>query len=129
MASRSTCIRRSVGCVLTDHKGHILATGVNGVPSGWNHCNEGWDCAGANAKSGQALDKCLAVHAEQNALLQCPDVNKIYICYSTTSPCVHCVKLLLNTSCETIIFEEEYTHLEAKELWEKDGRKWIKEEL
>ena len=73
-ASRSTCIRRSVGCVLVNARNHVLATGYNGVPAGSTHCNEvstirgaltfGHACAGADADSGTNLDSCLAVHAE-----------------------------------------------------------------
>ena len=40
VATRSTCLRRAVGCVILDRRGNILATGHNGVPSGSAHCNE-----------------------------------------------------------------------------------------
>lgn len=39
-AKRATCLRRSVGCVLLDKDGFILATGYNGVAAGQPHCNE-----------------------------------------------------------------------------------------
>lgn len=39
-AARSTCLRRSVGCVLLDRDGIVLATGYNGVARGMPHCNE-----------------------------------------------------------------------------------------
>lgn len=126
IAQRATCARRKVGCVLVDFRGRILSTGYNGVPSGWPHCIDS-PCAGAHYPSGQGLDKCEAIHAEQNALLNCPDVTAINTAYVTDSPCVHCVKLLLNTSCQFIYFSREYPHAEAKTLWERDGtRRWIK---
>lgn len=128
VATRGTCGRRRVGCVLVSHLGHILATGYNGVPRGFPHCTE-IPCEGAKFGSGDALDKCLATHAEQNALLQCPDVERIHTCFSTTSPCIHCVKLLLNTSCIRIIFLEEYPHPDAKILWQKAGRDWIQAKM
>ena len=125
IAQRATCARRRVGCVLTDFRGRILSTGYNGVPSGWKHCID-HPCKGAGLPSGKGLDQCEAIHAEQNALLNCPDVNAIHTAYVTDSPCVHCVKLLLNTSCQFIYFVREYPHAEAKELWERDGsRRWI----
>lgn len=118
-ASRGTCCRRKVGCILVDINGHVLSTGYNGPPSGIPHCID-HPCAGASFPSGEGLEQCEAVHAEQNALLQCPNVNNIHIAYATTAPCVHCVKLLMNTTCAIIVFAEDYPHSEAsKKLWMK----------
>ncbi len=123
VSNRSTCIRKQVGCVLVNVRGHVLATGYNGVPRGWDHCNEDSPCPGVNAASGTNLDACFATHAEQNALLQCPDVNQIWSCYVTYSPCVHCTKLLLNTSCKRIVFAEIYAHDDvSKEMWRRQNR-------
>jgi dCMP deaminase len=108
-------------------QGHILATGYNGPPRGFSHCTHESPCAGAVLPSGSGLDACEAVHAEQNALLQCRDVELIETCYVTVSPCVTCVKLLLNTACKRIIFTELYPHAEAAyDLWaSKGGRAWV----
>lgn len=116
IAERSTCGRRQVGCVITDENGRVISMGHNGVAKGQVHCTE-LPCPGANCPSGTGLDLCQAIHAEQNALLFCPDVMKIHACYVTASPCVHCVKMLLNTSCQEIHFLEEYPHSDAKILW------------
>ena len=140
VATRATCLRRQVGCVLVDERRHVLATGYNGVPAGLPHCNEPdtegfgpeaypWACPGAKAASGTQLDGCRAVHAEQNALLQCPDVHRIHACYCTTRPCLTCTKLLLNTSCQRVIFLEEYPHIEAISLWVQAGRSWTQGNL
>lgn len=67
--------------------------------------------------SGTGLAACQAIHAEQNALLQCRNITEIEACYCTASPCVHCLRMLLNTSCRRIIFAEEYPHPESKDLW------------
>lgn len=139
-ARRGTCCRRQVGCVLVDADGHVIATGYNGVAAGRPHCNErtpiikvidlhapeldevGWEfpnaCPSATSPSGQNLDGCEAIHAEQNALLQCHDVRAIHVAYVTCSPCLTCVKLLMNTSCRHIVFAEPYAHDDAaRELW------------
>jgi len=130
-AKRSTCLRRQVGCVLLSARGHVLATGYNGVAAGLPHCNEvtkittgpcggkvwGHACSGAHSASGTNLDGCQAIHAEQNALLQCKDVYEIDTCYVSASPCMTCVKLLLNTGCTRIVFIDEYPHKEAGTLW------------
>ena len=136
-SSRGTCIRRQVGCVLINERGHVLATGYNGVASGQPHCNE-WSvsgpngrryvhaCEGAQLPSGQGLDKCEAIHAEQNALLQCKNVWEIDSCYVTHSPCITCVKLLMGTSCKRIIFSNKYAHdADSMKLWNSvTGRVW-----
>lgn len=147
-ATRGTCLRRKVGCILVNSRGHVLATGRNGVASGMPHCNEPTDhtkvfvdhsretrlipiygnqCSGAQATSGTNLEACGAIHAEQNALLQCGDVYEIACAYVTHSPCITCVKLLMNTSCQSIIFAEPYAHDEpAKRLWlSLMGRQWM----
>lgn len=155
-AKRSTCCRRNVGCVILDKHGDVMSTGFNGVHRGAPHCNEvvrvlnpklfadglrirpteHWEteyvdnypnsCPGAFSPSGTNLDGCRAIHAEQNAIMRCKDIYSINKIYISASPCMTCVKLLLNTSGEYIIFDEEYPHAEAKAMWESAGRHWIK---
>ena len=124
VAQRGTCARRKVGCILVNEKKHVVATGYNGNPAGQKHCID-QPCKGAMAKSGSDLELCEAIHAEQNALLQCKNVYEINKVYCTVSPCIHCIKLLLNTSAKYIIFSEEYTNQEGKSLWMKtNGLNW-----
>lgn len=152
-AKRSTCMRRAVGCVLLNKFGHVLSTGYNGVARGRPHCNQNGfkrnldmslhllkteppliplpdyfphACSGSKAESGTNLDACQAIHAEQNALLQCRDAYQIAVAYVTASPCITCTKLLLNTSCQRIVFVEEYPQPEARKLWVDSGRLWQK---
>lgn len=127
LAERSTCGRRKVGCVLTDVHGRILSTGHNGVAKGEPHCTE-HPCPGASCPSGMGLELCEAIHAEQNALMFCPDVMKIHACYTTASPCITCVKMLMNTSCQAIHFIEEYPHPRAQALWiqSQPTRIWLR---
>lgn len=118
VAARSTCIRRQAGCVIVDRHNHVLATGYNGVPKGHPHCNEGFSCPAADASSGSDLEGCLATHAEMNALLQCRDTDRIERIYCTCSPCITCTKLILNTSCQGVIFLLPYAdEKEACRLW------------
>jgi dCMP deaminase len=121
LATRSTCIRRQVGCVLTDEKGIILSTGYNGVSQDQPHCLD-IPCGGASAGHGEGLELCEAVHAEQNALIQCPRHDHILAAYLTDSPCLHCVKMLLNTTCREIYYINLYDQ-RAVERWVSAGRK------
>jgi dCMP deaminase len=82
-------------------------------------------CKGRFSPSGTNLDNCKAVHAEQNALIQCPDYRAIRYAFCTVSPCIHCAKMLLNTPCQVIVFSEEYPHSESREMWQSLNRKWL----
>lgn len=108
VASRSTCPRRAVGCVITDDHDRIMATGFNGVPRGEPHCIDE-PCLGANMTSGEGLEICRALHAEQNALAQCKDILQIYNVYCTTYPCLNCLKQIINTSVKSMYFMEAYS--------------------
>ncbi len=123
MSELSTCSRRRVGCVLVDKHSHIIGVGYNGVPAGRTHCTD-VPCAGAIFTSGQGLDECEATHAEANALLQCKDVMAIETVYCTTSPCIQCVKFLMNTSAKKIVFSEAYPQDKPRIMWEGVGRIW-----
>lgn len=137
IAKRSTCLRRNVGCVLINERGHILSLGYNGVAAGQDHCNEGIRnsedtynigypnaCEGSKSPSGRDLDKCEAIHAEQNALLQCPSVFEIHTAYLTVSPCITCIKLFMNTGIQRIVFSSEYPQKGAQSLAKRAGISW-----
>ena len=68
---RSNCMKRRVGAVLIRNN-RVLSTGYNGTPRGLKNCADG-GCSRCNggAAGGTALDECLCLHAEENALLEC----------------------------------------------------------
>ena len=117
VGERSTCRRRKVGCVLVDAKKHIVATGYNGVPSGFTHCLD-QPCEGALAPSGVDLDKCLAVHAEVNAFLQLTSDDKL-TAYLPATPCFSCAKMICNSNVVRLVAQEWYPHPDVKAMFEK----------
>jgi len=126
ISKQSTCYRRKVGCIITDENFIQLSTGYNGVPKGFKHCDDPSNikyCPSINSLSGVDLHGCYAVHAEQNALLQCPDVNKARYMAVTTSPCVHCAKMIANTGIKTIFFIDDYKDTNAAFIFENAGIK------
>lgn len=128
-ALRGTCSRKRVGCVLVNEHREIIATGYNGPPRHRPHCTR-YPCPGALLPRGQGLATtsglCQAVHAEANAVLQCRDIHQIDTLYVTTSPCLSCVNLLLNTSTRRIVFDVAHAHHdEAEELWRIMSREWV----
>ena len=106
VAQRSTCPRRQVGCVLVDSKNHIVATGYNGVPTGFTHCID-TPCLGASYPTGEGLEFCEAIHAEVNAFLQLRSDDAL-IAYMTVTPCFTCGKMFANSNVKKIIALEDY---------------------
>lgn len=119
VAKRSTCLRRRVGAILVKEK-HILSTGYNGAPKGLRHCSE-TGCLRENQSipSGQRHELCRGLHAEQNAIIQAAVFGvsiKGSVLYCTNTPCVVCVKMLINAGVTEIIYAGEYPDDLAKQL-------------
>jgi dCMP deaminase len=106
IATRATCRRRQVAAIITDVSGHILSTGFNGVPSGYPHCVD-MPCPGAADEPGNTSN-CMAIHAEQNAIIQCTALERAHVIYCSTSPCFVCCKLIANTRIRRVVYETEY---------------------
>lgn len=108
-SARSTCVRRTVGCVAVKDN-HIVATGYNGSVSETTHCTKD-TCYRMvnNIPSGEKLDLCRAVHAEQNVICQAAihgtNIHGATI-YITTSPCITCLKLLAQVGVRRIVILE-----------------------
>lgn len=120
-AQRSTCIRRSVGAVISTQANQVLSAGYNGVSSGLPHCIDR-PCDGASFNSGRGLDICEAIHAEINAIIQCNDIDSAYNIYCTTAPCVGCIKALINTPIRNVYYAEGYAQQSQSErLWLKSS--------
>jgi len=122
ISKRGECIRRKVGAVITSERGRILSTGYNGLGPGQVSCLDK-PCEGASKESGTCLDVCQASHAEISALVTLEKPFEAHTIYVTTAPCVSCVKALLLTSIQRIIYGEEYP-ANGKALWLSNGREW-----
>ena len=119
VSKRSTCIRRKVGAILVMDK-HILSTGYNGAPKGFRHCSE-VGCLREKMKvpPGQRHELCRGLHAEQNAIIQAAVFGvsiKGSMLYCTNTPCVVCVKMLINAGVKEIIFSGDYPDELAKTM-------------
>lgn len=71
VAARSTCLRRQYGAVIVKNDA-IVSTGYNGAARGWINCSDLKICDRErnNIPHGQQYEKCKAVHAEANAIIQ-----------------------------------------------------------
>ena len=125
VAERSTCPRAKVGAVIVRDK-NILATGYNGAPAGLPHCSEvGCLIYSSQTPSGEREENCYrTIHAEINAIAQAAK-NGAGIAgadiYVTHTPCIHCLKVLINTGVRRVYYEREYKRHTLDELLGHSG--------
>ena len=124
VATRSTCLRRSVGSLIVRDK-RILSTGYNGAPRGVEHC----DVAGClreslSIPSGQRQEICRGLHAEQNAIIQAAlhgvsvEGSTIYV---THQPCITCAKMIINSGVVRVVCANTYPDELARQMLGEAG--------
>lgn len=120
VATRSTCLRHDIGAIAVKDK-RILATGYNGAPSGIKHCIDRGGCLRDRYKieSGTNQQKCFSVHAEENVIIQAA-IHGISLkgatLYCTHSPCVMCMRKIINAKFSQLIYVNGYPDEMAKGL-------------
>ncbi len=118
VASRSTCDRAFVGCVLVNKDHRIVSTGYNGSVAGNPHCDD----VGHTMRDGHCI---ATIHAEMNALLYCAKEGiptKDTVCYVTHFPCLNCTKALIQAGIREVIYKNAYRVDDyAVSLFEKNG--------
>ncbi len=124
--TRGNCIRQKVGAVVEKDR-RIIATGYNGTPQGIPNCFEG-GCDRCRAREdgqlerGQDKDKCVCIHAEQNAIIQSAYhgiSTKDAEMYTTLSPCSQCAKVIINAGIRRIVCGGKYHDENGIELLKK----------
>lgn len=117
VAQRSTCIRRQYGAVIVKND-EIIATGYNGSARGEENCCDIGTCwrERNNIPHGQQYEKCVAVHAEQNAIISAPRDkligSTIYIYGEENGkaiearPCEICHRMIINAGIENVVLSE-----------------------
>lgn len=118
VASRSTCDRALVGCLIVNNDNRIIATGYNGSPYGNSHCDD----IGHTMRD----NHCIAtIHAEMNALLYCAREGiavkdcKIFV---THFPCLNCTKALIQAGIKKVYYKNDYRIDDyAVELFKKNN--------
>ncbi|MFX0188906.1 MAG: cytidine/deoxycytidylate deaminase family protein [Candidatus Hodarchaeota archaeon] len=110
VSQRSTCIKRKIGAILVKDS-HIISTGYNGAPSGFSHCTAEI-CVRSGLKSGERPELCRGVHAEINCIIQAAihgtSIKGDTTLYSTTFPCMSCLKLIINAGIKKLVYLEGY---------------------
>ncbi len=124
VSTRSTCLRRKVGCIIVVEK-RIVSTGYNGAPSGLPHCEEvGCLRERRGVASGERHELCRGLHAEQNAIVQAAlhgTAVRGGTLFCTHQPCVLCTKMLINAGIVRVYYREGYGDALAEEMAREAG--------
>ncbi len=112
VAERSTCLRAKVGAVIVRDRS-ILATGYNGAPAGLPHClDAGCLIYESRTPDGEIEQNCYrTIHAEINAITQAArngSAIRDADIYVTHTPCIHCLKVLINTGISRVYYGKPY---------------------
>lgn len=112
VAARADCTRRQVGCVIVDADHRILATEYNGAHPGGPSCLAGECPRGqSDVAPGSSYDTgagaCIALHAEQNALLFARASVKGATLYCTDAPCGGCSRMIQGAGIGRVVSESK----------------------
>ena len=133
-AYRSTCIKRKYGAVIVKDD-VVISTGYNGAPRGFDNCCDLGVCSriDRNMHQGEGYGICRAIHAEENALLNCsrqqtmgadlylvgvnPKDNSIH----EAKPCPLCARAIIQAGIRNVYLRvgegsNNYIVIPAKEL-------------
>ena len=120
VALRSTCIRRQYGAVIVKDD-VIISTGYNGSARGEPNCIDTGECwrEAHNIPHGEQYEKCVAVHAEMNAIINAgrSDMHGavLYLAgwenglamYQGVEPCLICQRVIKNARISAVVVRDE----------------------
>lgn len=111
----STCDSKQYMAIIADTEGHVVGIGYNGSPKGMDHCNQG-ACPRlhSNKDRGSNYNDCIAIHAEQNALLHSDytAIRRGGTLYVNGPPCFTCAKLISNSGITRIVYLEDKDYVQ-----------------
>jgi len=112
-AENSYCKRRQVGALLVKDK-MIISDGYNGTPVGFENVCEDED----------GHTKPYVLHAEANAITKVAQSNNSShgaTLYVTSSPCIECAKLIIQSGIKRVVFNEIYRLTDGIDLLKRAG--------
>jgi dCMP deaminase len=124
--NNANCWGSEVGAVLVRND-RVISTGYNGTPARFLNCREGgcvrceerhkrdedpgYKSPHPEVMQGKALDICLCVHAEQNALLSAARHGIAVegsVLYATHQPCFSCLKESIQAGVQQVIYMKDW---------------------
>ena len=117
-AKNSYCKRRQVGALIVKEN-MIISDGYNGTPSGFeNVCEDEY-----------GVTKPYVLHAEANAITKVAksgNSSRGATLYVTTSPCMECAKLIIQSGISRVVYSDEYHVTDGIDLLARAGIEVLK---
>lgn len=120
VSKRSTCLRRQYGCIIVKND-EIISTGYNGSARGEVNCCDAGHChrEQMNVPHGEQYEKCVGIHAEQNAIISASRQDMIGSTMYLTGymgafeivnpePCLICERMIKQSGIERVINRANY---------------------
>ncbi len=116
-STRGTCDRLRTATVLVDKRNRMISAGYNGSVSGMPHCDE----MGHLIIEGHCERN---LHGEQNAVNNALNLERLRgaSAYILATPCLPCVRLLIENGVKHIYYTGEYSNARGKEYIEELAR-------
>lgn len=117
IATRGTCDRLYTGSVLVKNN-RIIATGYNGAPPGFPHCDD----VGHLLEEGHCVR---TIHGELNPFLQAARQGATSTegatLYTKYSPCIHCTKYIIACGIKRVVVGKIYRNHQAIDILKEAG--------
>lgn len=120
-AMRSTCINKHWGAVIVKDDA-IISTGYNGSPRGVPNCCDTGYCYRIenNIQRGTQYERCMAIHAEANAIINASHgqmINATLYLYGydvlgncivdNPDSCIMCKRMIINSGITEVVFADK----------------------
>ena len=112
-SENSYCKRRQVGALVVKDK-MIISDGYNGTPSGFDNVCE----------DDNNVTHPYVLHAEANAitkLARSSNNSEGSTLYVTSSPCIECAKLIIQSGIKRVVYGEQYRLADGLDLLRRAG--------
>lgn len=117
-SARADCHRRRVGAVLVDESRRVIGTGYNGAPSGVTGCLSGgcprgklsYDEVAGLADYDSGPGRCVALHAEVNAILYAIRSTRGATMYINHEPCGPCLRTMAGAGIVRSVWPQGECH-------------------
>lgn len=110
-ATKGTCDRLRVGCIVCSEDGSFLFFGANASPLGKPGC----DAIGHLMIDNHCMR---TIHAEQTVVSLAAKEGKSIdggVAFVSHTPCLHCAKILINAGIKHIYYRTEYANAATRE--------------